>query len=85
MTNDAGKFFKQKMDAINPNNLPTAVGISWYKEENYSALMDIFEDSDNLPDSYAGWPVRPFRAGGSHSDKMPVRGRTFNWGRLHLN
>jgi hypothetical protein len=34
------------------------LGIAWYRGENYGRLLDIFEDSDNLPATYEEWFVR---------------------------
>lgn len=50
-----GKHLKQRVDSVNPNNVPHAVGISWFRPETYDACMSIFSDSDSLPDTYDDW------------------------------
>lgn len=52
---DFGQFLTARMKAINPNNVPTAVGISWYKPEMYASCLDIFDDRNDLPDSFDEW------------------------------
>jgi hypothetical protein len=32
-----------------------ALGISWYRKEDYPRLLSIFEDSDNLPRTFEKW------------------------------
>ncbi|MBF0400394.1 MAG: hypothetical protein HQL90_06460 [Magnetococcales bacterium] len=32
-----------------------AVGIAWYRREDYQALLAIFSDADKLPSSYDDW------------------------------
>ena len=40
----------------NAQKLPIqAVGMVWYKRENYDRLKTIFEDGSNLHDTYDGW------------------------------
>jgi hypothetical protein len=34
---------------------PPAVGAYWIKEEDYPALLEIFDDGDNLPRSWEEW------------------------------
>ena len=34
-----------------------AAGMAWYKRENYTRLLQIFEDSDKLHDTYDEWLV----------------------------
>lgn len=52
---DFGVFLAERMKALNPNNVPSAVGIGWYKPETYAQCLAIFDDRDDLPDSFAEW------------------------------
>ncbi len=52
---DFGAFLAERMRAINPNNVPTAVGIGWYKAETYPECLEIFDDRDDLPASFKDW------------------------------
>lgn len=52
---DIGEFFAAKMASLNPDNIPSAVGISWYKPENYQQCLEMFDDSNDLPGSYDEW------------------------------
>ncbi len=31
------------------------VGIPWYRKEDYAKLLTLFEDADNMPDTYEDW------------------------------
>ncbi len=42
------------MNAIEDKPLP-AVGVYWVKEEDYSILLEIFEDGNKLPPSWKEW------------------------------
>lgn len=44
-----------RLRAINPNNLPTATGIAWYKPSTYAKCLEIFDDAADLPDSFDSW------------------------------
>lgn len=37
------------------NQPPPAVGAYWIKEEDYSALLQLFEDGDKMPPSWNEW------------------------------
>ena len=37
---------------------PPAVGAYWIREEDYAALLNIFEDGANLPPSWQEWLAR---------------------------
>ena len=50
-----GEHLKQRVDSANPNGVPHAVGISWFRPETYDACMSVFSDSDDLPDTYKDW------------------------------
>lgn len=52
---DFGVFLAERMKAINPNNVPSAVGIGWYKPETYAQCLEIFDDRDDLPSSFEDW------------------------------
>lgn len=52
---DFGEFLAERMKAINRNNVPSVVGIGWYKAETYSQCLKIFDDRDDLPDSFEDW------------------------------
>ena len=32
-----------------------SVRIAWYREKDYEALLDVFEDAATLPDTYREW------------------------------
>ena len=34
---------------------PQAVGIAWYREENYTRLRDMFDDGEKLHPTFTGW------------------------------
>ncbi|MCA9137275.1 MAG: hypothetical protein KDB00_10960 [Planctomycetales bacterium] len=53
-----GEHLKAKMDAVNPNSVPSAVGIMWYSRENFDGFMSLFSDSDDLPSTYDDWLVK---------------------------
>jgi|688.fasta_scaffold405876_1 hypothetical protein len=50
-----GKHLKQGLDSANPNDIPQAVGISWFRPETYDVCMSIFSDANDLPDTYEDW------------------------------
>ena len=52
---DFGVFLAERMKAINLNNVPSAVGIGWYKPETYAQCLEIFDDRDDLPVSFEDW------------------------------
>ena len=31
------------------------VGVTWYRPEEYTTMMAMFEDGSGFPDSYEGW------------------------------
>jgi hypothetical protein len=37
------------------DKLPPVVGVYWIKEEDYSAVLRIFEDGNRMPRSFAEW------------------------------
>ena len=37
------------------DNLPPAVGAYWIKEEDYPALLQLFDDGDKMPPSWKEW------------------------------
>jgi len=37
------------------DNPPPAVGAYWIKEEDYSALLQLFDDGDKMPPSWKEW------------------------------
>ena len=37
------------------NNPPPAVGAYWIKEEDYPALLQLFDDGDKMPPSWKEW------------------------------
>ena len=37
------------------DNLPPAVGAYWIKEEDYPALLQLFDDGDKMPPSWNEW------------------------------
>ncbi|ALO46593.1 hypothetical protein [Pseudohongiella spirulinae] len=41
---------------------PSIIGMFWYKPENYSAFLDIFEDALKLPASYDLWLIKAYQA-----------------------
>jgi len=55
MKDDAGKFLADKLKQANPNNVPMAVGIGWYRPETYAKCLAIFEDRADLPATYSEW------------------------------
>lgn len=55
---DIGKFMSDKMKRLNPNNVPSAVGIGWYTRETYPLCLAIFADAANLPDTFDEWLVK---------------------------
>jgi len=57
-----GEHLKQRVDKANPNNVPHAVGISWFRPETYDACMSIFSDANDLPDTYEDWLIRAKQA-----------------------
>lgn len=52
---DFGVFLAERMKAINPRNVPCAVGIGWYRPETYAQCLEIFDDRDDLPASFEEW------------------------------
>lgn len=36
-------------------NVPSAIGMSWYRRESYSRILEIMEDADKLPLAYDQW------------------------------
>jgi hypothetical protein len=38
--------------------VPSAVGISWYKRDNYNRCLSIFDDASVMPDSFEEWLAR---------------------------
>lgn len=36
---------------------PTAVGMAWYRREDYARLLDLMADRNRLPDTYEAWRV----------------------------
>ena len=55
IASEFGVFLADRMKAINPTNLPFAVGIGWYKPEKYAQCLDIFDDRDDLPATFEEW------------------------------
>ena len=37
------------------DNPPSAVGAYWIKEEDYPALLQLFDDGDKMPPSWKEW------------------------------
>lgn len=62
MAKDFGEHLKGRIDAANPKNVPHAVGIAWFTRETYDDCMSLFEDSDQLPDTYDDWLIRAKQA-----------------------
>ena len=69
---------------------PQAIGIPWYKEEDYERLRAMFEDGDKLHDSYAGWlqaaenGVKQLEGGGMRVVKVQTDPDEFAaWCRAH--
>ncbi|MEX2316045.1 MAG: hypothetical protein WD669_02765 [Pirellulales bacterium] len=50
-----GKQMADRLRANNPNNLPVAMGIAWYKPATYAKCLAIFNDAADLPDSFDSW------------------------------
>ncbi len=58
MSNDFGKHLSGRMHRINPRNIPKVTGsIVWYKRENYERCLAIFDDADELHDTFDDWLV----------------------------
>lgn len=55
MAKDFGKRMSDRMKRLNPQNLPVAVGMAWYRPETYERCLAIFKDSADLPDSFEEW------------------------------
>lgn len=55
VADDFGVFLAERMNAINPNNVPSAVGIGWYRPETYAHCLKIFDDRNDLPDTFEEW------------------------------
>jgi hypothetical protein len=45
----------ERLKAINPRNVPTAVGIAWYRPGTYTECVNIFDDGDDLPATFHDW------------------------------
>lgn len=58
MTKDFGKRMSDRMKQLNPGNLRSAHGIAWYRPETYERCLAIFQDADDLPDTYDEWLVQ---------------------------
>ena len=41
-----------------PPHQPMLQAMVWYKEEHYNRLLDLFDDAELLPKTYADWLVR---------------------------
>lgn len=50
-----GELLAKQIVTINPDNLPYAVGISWYKPNTYERCLEIFDDAVDLPDTFDKW------------------------------
>jgi hypothetical protein len=50
-----GKFLADRMASLNPNNVPSCVGISWYRRDTYQRCLNVFHDADSLPASFDDW------------------------------
>ncbi len=55
IADEFGAFLAERMKAANPNNVPSAVGIAWYKAETYARCLELFDDRDDLPDAFDDW------------------------------
>ena len=55
MAKDFGKHLSDRMKRLNPQNVPSAVGIGWYRPETYDRCLAIFDDASDLPDTFDEW------------------------------
>ncbi len=49
---------KQEEKTSVPARQPKIRAMVWYKEEHWDELLNIFDDTDQLPRSFADWSVR---------------------------
>ena len=54
---DFGKLLAEQMATLNPNNVPSAVGIGWYKPDAYQRCLTMFDDAADLPDTFDEWLI----------------------------
>jgi hypothetical protein len=60
-----------------------AVGIAWYRKEEYLVLRALFEDGQLLPETYDGWLAKAtalekkVRAGGQPVERVFIEPSTF--------
>lgn len=55
MAKDFGKHLSDRMKQLNPQNVPSAVGIGWYRPETYKPCLSIFDDASDLPHTFDEW------------------------------
>jgi hypothetical protein len=54
----AARIKEKQASKEQPIHQPMLQAMVWYKEEHYSRLLDLFEDAELLPKTYADWLVR---------------------------
>lgn len=74
----------------NHNDSPPPVGVYWIKEEDYPALLGIFQDGDTLPPTWGEWVKMAeemehgLKAYGHPVLRVPIDPRTFaDWCKAH--
>jgi hypothetical protein len=67
-----------------------ATGIAWYSRENYVRCLSLFDDGEQLPDTYDDWlkkaneTVRQLTLAGQHVIKAEIDPNTFPaWCKAH--
>lgn len=54
----AARIKEKQASKEQPIHQPMLQAMVWYKEEHYSRLLDLFDDAELLPKTYADWLVR---------------------------
>jgi hypothetical protein len=54
----AARIKEKQASKEQPAHQPMLQAMVWYKEEHYSRLLDLFDDAELLPKTYADWLVR---------------------------
>ncbi len=47
-----------KLKLLNPDNVPSAVGIAWFTKESYPKCLAIFDDPTNYPNTFDEWFIK---------------------------